>query len=107
MNTLVQKLLLASLVIAITGCAHYPQNYSYYPAPSYNRSYYAGGYETYGHHYPPQQPSYRPYPRSSWQGSYSRPHNEHEERSHHSDNHDHHSQNEGHGRRYDHNYRQR
>jgi len=106
MNTLVQKLLLASLVIATTGCAHYPQNYSYYPASSYNRSYYAGGYETYSHHYHPQQPSYRPNPRSSWQGSYSRPRNEHEERTHHSENHEHHSQNEGHGRRYDHNYRQ-
>lgn len=105
MNTLVQKLLLASLIIATTGCAHYPHNYSYYPAASYTRSYYAEGYGTYSNHYYPQQPRSQTDPRSSWQGSYSRSHDEQKERSHHSGNHNHYYQNEGYGRHFNQNYR--
>lgn len=104
MNTLVQKLLLASLVIAATGCAHYPQNHYYYPAETYNRNYYLGGYKTYSNYSHPQQPSYRPNPRPSWRGSYSRHRNEHEEQHQYSENHEHHHQNESHERRFNRNY---
>jgi len=73
MNTMTKKIVLSGLVVLLSACAHYPNNYSSYPSNGsyYSGSNYPGSYpSSYGNY---QNNNYPRYPAQSGYGGYGRP----------------------------------